>query len=157
MIDDSRDIEVKILNVSAPASEILRQFEGKYKLRNYRGPIESVVVQSDPEWFQILITLHVLDVRTKLPIHLTVNKNYPRVVFEKDGSVTKRFFEHALRQAFQWTHNHELDESFVCDGQFVTDPHPEEIRSFRPLPPPIRTGNSFRDAMANNRGIHTNS
>lgn len=151
---DSRDIEIKILNASCEASEIVRQFEGKYKLRNYRVPIESVTVQCDPNFFLIIVGLYVLDVGNGCPIRLTVEKSYPRWMLESDLRGTKGFFEQCLRQAFQWTHNHELDECFVCDGQFVTDPHPDE----RPkLPPPIRTGNSFRDAMANNRGIHTNS
>jgi hypothetical protein len=154
---DSRDIEVKVMNVTAPCSAALRQFEGKYKLQRYRGPIASVIVQCDDNFFIILVGIHVLDAANGEPIHLTVEKTYPRWMLEGDLRGTKGFFEQCLRQALQWTHNHELDESFVCEGKFVTDPHPEEVRSFRPLPPPIRTGNFARDAMANNRGIHTNS
>jgi hypothetical protein len=131
MTEDSRDIEVKIMNAYCAASEILRQFEGKYKLRNYRGPIESVVVQCDGDFFSITVGIHVLDVETKRPVRLTVNKAYPQYMLERDGGGTKRFFESCLREAFRWTHNHELDEAFVCDGKFVNDPHPES-RAFTP-------------------------
>lgn len=128
MIGDARDIQVKVINVSSPAGEVLRQFEGKYKLRNYQGPIDNVTVQCDPNFFIISVGIHVLDVGNGCPIRLTVVKTYPRWLLETDAAGSQRFFESCLRQAFQWTHNHELDESFVRDGAFVTDPHPEEAR-----------------------------
>jgi hypothetical protein len=123
-IDDVRDIEIKIMNAYCPASVVLRPFVGKYKLRNYRGPIEYITAQCDGKTFAIEIGLHVVDATQNIPVHLTVQKRYSQEILCSSLSA-REWFENAIREAILWSTTHEIDESLVRDGEFVIDPHPE--------------------------------
>ena len=122
-IPDARDIEVKLLP-EARKHAVLGSFEGKYKLRNYRGPIAYVNVQVNEHFFYFRIGMLVVDVETQKPVHLTADKSWAIDLIHY-YSAPEEAFENMLIESIRWVHNHELDECLLRDGEHVTDPHPE--------------------------------
>jgi hypothetical protein len=121
-LNDVRDIEIQIVNPSAPVSANLREFVGRYKLRNYRGPIEWVQVQGDEHKGVVEMGLHVIDVEKQTPVRLKVSRFFSMYALGHGGQA---FFDRFLSDAIVWATKHEIYESLVCDGKFVVEPHPE--------------------------------
>lgn len=149
-LDDVRDINVETCHGDDRQNyQDLRAIADKIVLRNYRGPIESIKVTSRMGGIAVEVVIFVIDVNTKRPVRLTAGKSYPEAMYaphyayeylvERASSMNEGsralagrragragYITAIIRETIRYAVLHELDESLLYDGQFVTDPHPEQ-------------------------------